>query len=135
MSSVSEKARLKAEKMQQYLDKHMSGAFGGHLEEKKTRRDELENMMKNMNLDAKTRKHIQVPGYSSTHLRIRSQTDVTYHSLRLAALQAKLAKEEDEYAKKRRRKMNVDDFDTLTIIGRGAFGEVCMDRSCSEAFQ
>lgn len=39
-------------------------------------------------------------------------------------MQAKLAAEEAEFAKNRTKKMTVNDFETLTIIGRGAFGEV-----------
>jgi serine/threonine kinase 38 len=36
-----------------------------------------------------------------------------------------LEKKETEYMRLRRHKMGVDDFELLTIIGRGAFGEVC----------
>jgi hypothetical protein len=43
------------------------------------------------------------------------------------ALQAKL--EEEEKTKKTRRKMKLSDFETLTIIGRGAFGEVSCKRA------
>lgn len=35
-----------------------------------------------------------------------------------------LEKKETEYMRIQRHKMGVDDFDLLTIIGRGAFGEV-----------
>ena len=35
-----------------------------------------------------------------------------------------LEKKETEYMRLRRHKMGVDDFELLTIIGRGAFGEV-----------
>jgi serine/threonine kinase 38 len=35
-----------------------------------------------------------------------------------------LEKKEAEYMRLRRHKMGVDDFELLTIIGRGAFGEV-----------
>lgn len=37
-----------------------------------------------------------------------------------------LEKKETEYMRLQRHKMGVDDFDLLTIIGRGAFGEVCL---------
>ena len=36
-----------------------------------------------------------------------------------------LEKKETEYMRLQRHKMGVDDFDLLTIIGKGAFGEVC----------
>ena len=39
-------------------------------------------------------------------------------------MQAKLQAQEDEFLKKGKKKMSVNDFETLTIIGRGAFGEV-----------
>ena len=39
-------------------------------------------------------------------------------------MQARLQAQEDEFLKARRKKMSVNDFETLTIIGRGAFGEV-----------
>lgn len=35
-----------------------------------------------------------------------------------------LEKKETEYMRLQRRKMGVDDFELLTLIGRGAFGEV-----------
>lgn len=37
-----------------------------------------------------------------------------------------LEKKETEYMRLQRHKMGVDDFDLLTIIGKGAFGEVCL---------
>jgi serine/threonine kinase 38 len=39
-------------------------------------------------------------------------------------LRKDLERKETEYMRLQRRKMCVDDFDLLTIIGRGAFGEV-----------
>jgi serine/threonine kinase 38 len=39
-------------------------------------------------------------------------------------MQAKLQAQEDDFLKKGKKKMSVNDFETLTIIGRGAFGEV-----------
>ena len=42
---------------------------------------------------------------------------------RSAAL-AELQRRETEYTRLRRQKLTVDDFEPLTIIGRGAFGEV-----------
>jgi len=40
------------------------------------------------------------------------------------AMQAKLNAEESEYARGRRKKLGINDFDNVAIIGRGAFGEV-----------
>lgn len=37
-----------------------------------------------------------------------------------------LERKETEYMRLQRHKMGVDDFELLTIIGRGAFGEVCV---------
>lgn len=36
-----------------------------------------------------------------------------------------LEKRETEYMRLQRHKVGIDDFEQLTIIGRGAFGEVC----------
>lgn len=36
-----------------------------------------------------------------------------------------LERKETEYIRLKRHKISVDDFELLTIIGRGAFGEVC----------
>lgn len=37
-----------------------------------------------------------------------------------------LEKKETEYMRLQRAKMGVDDFELLTMIGKGAFGEVCL---------
>lgn len=42
-----------------------------------------------------------------------------------------LEKKETEYMRRQRHKMGVDDFELLTIIGRGAFGEVILCLSSS----
>jgi serine/threonine kinase 38 len=47
---------------------------------------------------------------------------------RSAAL-AELQRRETEYTRLRRQKLTVDDFEPLTIIGRGAFGEVRPSRA------
>jgi len=39
-------------------------------------------------------------------------------------MQLKLEQEETNYARTRRKKLTVNDFETVAIIGRGAFGEV-----------
>ncbi len=41
-----------------------------------------------------------------------------------------LERKETEYMRLQRHKMGVDDFELLTIIGRGAFGEVYTVASC-----
>jgi hypothetical protein len=56
------------------------------------------------------------PGHSRTQ---RTQTEEE----RTRAL-AELERRETEYTRLRRQKLTVDDFEPLTIIGRGAFGEV-----------
>ena len=37
-----------------------------------------------------------------------------------------LEKKETEYMRLQRHKMGVEDFELLTMIGKGAFGEVCI---------
>jgi len=66
----------------------------GQVEERKGRREQLEKTMETMKLSNDVKRQMQ----------------------------AKLAEEESQY--KRRKKISVQDFDTLSIIGRGAFGEV-----------
>ena len=36
-----------------------------------------------------------------------------------------LERRETEYMRIQRRKIGIDDFEQLTVIGKGAFGEVC----------
>jgi len=36
-----------------------------------------------------------------------------------------LERRETEYMRLQRRKIGIDDFEQLTVIGKGAFGEVC----------
>jgi len=45
-------------------------------------------------------------------------------------------KKETEYMRLQRHKMSVDDFDLLTMIGKGAFGEVrvCRERSTGNVY-
>lgn len=42
-----------------------------------------------------------------------------------------LEKKETEYMRLQRHKMGVDDFELLTMIGKGAFGEVWLETFCS----
>jgi hypothetical protein len=46
---------------------------------------------------------------------------------------AELERRETEYTRLRRTKLTVDDFEPLTIIGRGAFGEVGRQRAAPRA--
>ena len=43
-------------------------------------------------------------------------------------------KKETEYMRLQRHKMSVDDFDLLTMIGKGAFGEVKLQCKCRPLF-
>ncbi len=45
-------------------------------------------------------------------------------------LEKKLDSEENAFLRLQRKKMSVNDFEIVAIIGRGAFGEVCV-RNCS----
>jgi serine/threonine protein kinase len=86
-----------AEKMKAHVDSHLKKTMPGLEEQKeKSRREQLEKTMEAMNLSADVKRQMQ----------------------------AKLQAQEDEFARKGKKKMSVNDFETLTIIGRGAFGEV-----------
>jgi len=93
--SRSKIAQEKTEKMRAYLDGHMTKNFV-HIAERNQRRKELEEEMDKMKLDPAVRKQM-----------IKN-----------------LEKEEKKYASKRRKRLKVDDFDKIKVIGRGAFGEV-----------
>jgi len=86
-----------ADKLKAHVDSHMQTKFA-HIDEQKekNRREQLEKTMEAMNLSADVKRQMQ----------------------------ARLQAQEDEFLKARRKKMSVNDFETLTIIGRGAFGEV-----------
>ena len=45
-----------------------------------------------------------------------------------------LERKETEFMRLKRNKISVDDFELLTIIGRGAFGEVCTTSYAACAF-
>lgn len=89
-----------AAKLAAHVDSHLKKTMPGLEDQKeKSRREQLEKTMEAMNLSADVKKQMQ----------------------------AKLQAQEDELAKKgaaAKKKMSVNDFETLTIIGRGAFGEV-----------
>jgi len=92
---VTAKAQERADKMKCYLDQHMRSKFG-EIEERKERREQLEKTMESMKLSQDVKKQMQL----------------------------KLEQEETNYARTRRKKLTVNDFETVAIIGRGAFGEV-----------
>lgn len=92
----------KAEKMKNFLDKHMPASAGGSPDDNKSRRELLEQTMETMKLNPEVR----------------------------AKMKAKLEAEE---ARGRPKKMSVHDFEKLTVIGRGAFGEVCICRKKDDA--
>lgn len=88
-----------ADKLKAHVDSQLKKTAPGIDEAKeKSRREQLEKTMEAMNLSADVKR----------------------------AMQAKLAAQEDERLRKGTpvKKMSVNDFETLTIIGRGAFGEV-----------
>lgn len=43
-----------------------------------------------------------------------------------------LERRETEYMRLQRRKIGIDDFEQLTVIGKGAFGEVCNEYSITK---
>jgi len=95
VGKVTAKAQEKAEKMKTYLNQHMKNKFG-EIEERKERREQLEKTMESMKLSHDVKRQMQ----------------------------AKLEQEETKYARQRRKKITVNDFDIVAIVGRGAFGEV-----------
>jgi serine/threonine kinase 38 len=107
MSAASKKAADRAAKMAKMMDKHMDKEFG-HVSEQEKRKRELEEQMATMNISQEMKEQMK----------------------------AKLAAQEEEATKVRRKKMSMADFETLTIIGRGAFGEVrvCRKKDNQEVF-
>lgn len=96
MSAPKSKIALeKAEKLRVFLDAHMVKEFK-HIEERKQRRKELEEDMDRMKIGPEVR----------------------------VQMLKNLEKEEKKYAYKRRKRLRVDDFEKIKVIGRGAFGEV-----------
>jgi len=105
--SRSKIASEKTEKMRIYLDAHMTKSFV-HIAERNQRRKELEDEMEKMRLDPAVRKQM-----------IKN-----------------LEKEEKKFAQKRRKRLKVDDFEKIKVIGRGAFGEVrvCRKKDTNEIY-
>lgn len=98
----------KASQVKAYLDKHMKHKMEV-LDERKERHDTIVQQMARMNLTRDVQQRIS----------------------------EKLAEEENDPVKvERRRKMCMDDFELLDIIGRGAFGEVrvCRKKDSGEVF-
>jgi serine/threonine kinase 38 len=94
-SGKSKIAREKADKLRAFLDAHMTKEFK-HIAERQQRRKEFEEEMDRMKLSPE----------------VRSQMIKNWE------------KEEKKYASKRRKRLKVDDFEKVKVIGRGAFGEV-----------
>jgi len=83
------------QKLKTFLDHHVKETFG-HIEERNDRRQQLEKLMDEMKLAPDIRKQME----------------------------KKLHTDEANYMQQRRKKLGLGDFETLTVIGRGAFGEV-----------
>lgn len=97
---MSERARLKAEKMKQHLgQKYAHEKKEEH--EKHCRQNELESHMKEMGLSPAVQ----------------------------TVVMEKFEAKEAEAQKEARKKMTTDDFESLAIIGKGAFGEVRLVRT------
>ena len=46
-----------------------------------------------------------------------------------------LAQDERKYIRLQRKRMSSEDFEALKLIGRGAFGEVCLEASQAPSYQ
>jgi len=90
-----QQAKQREQKLKDYLEHHVKTKFQ-HVEERKERRAQLEKMMDEMKVPPEMRKQME----------------------------NKLRQDESNYIQQRRKKLGLTDFDTLTVIGRGAFGEV-----------
>lgn len=84
----------------------------------------IENMYKvqHQNIKGRTERRL------SLEKKLKSD-DLTEHEREV--LKRELERKESDYARLQRQRMSVDDFEPLTIIGRGAFGEVriCRERT------
>jgi len=92
---VSPKTAEKVEKVKSYLESNIKNKFG-FVEERQARLAALETKMNEMQLSSDTKKQMQ----------------------------EKYQQQEREQTRKRRIKLSIHDFETVAIIGRGAFGEV-----------
>jgi len=88
-------AKSREQKLKEYLEHHVKTKMP-EVEERKERRAQLEKMMDEMKLPLDSRKQME----------------------------NKLRQDESKYIQERRKKLGLGDFETLTVIGRGAFGEV-----------
>jgi len=102
-AKVSQRAQDKINKMQAYLDMHMKTKFS-YRDEFLRWKEEAEKTLQGMSLSPEKK----------------------------AEFEAKLAEEEAKMLRNRRKKMTPNDFENLTIIGRGAFGEVRICRKKDE---
>jgi len=105
--ALSATAQLNVDKMGAYLKAHMSQQFQ-YIEEAKERRKNLSKQMNKMGLNDAVKEKME----------------------------KKLLEMEEKDAQDRRKKMSKDDFEMLTIIGRGAFGEVrvCRHKETGNVF-
>lgn len=105
--AISKDAQKMVDKMEQFITQHIESKFN-YLDGQNQRREELNKKMEEMKLPEDVR----------------------------AKMTKQLEIQEAEDAKKRRKKMTLQDFECLTIIGRGAFGEVrvCKRKETSDVF-
>jgi len=94
--SAAVAASSPADKLKAHVDSHLKKTMPIEDAKEKSRREQLEQTMDAMNLSADVKRQMQ----------------------------QRLQAQEAELQKKAKKKMSVNDFETLTIIGRGAFGEV-----------
>lgn len=100
-------AANKAAQMRAYLDQHMQKKIGA-IDERKERREKIEKQMEDMKLSQDVRRNMM----------------------------AKLQEEEAKLSQQIKQKIKLDDFEMLSIIGRGAFGEVrvCRKKDTQQVF-
>jgi serine/threonine kinase 38 len=108
MSKVKSKlAEEKQEKMRLYIDAHMAKYFT-HIAERESRRKDLEDYMDKMSLSPSVKDEMR----------------------------RNLEREEKKFAKTRRQRLGLGDYEKVRVIGRGAFGEVRVvrDKNSGEIF-
>jgi len=102
--SASKKTIEHAARMKAYIEDKMKNKLNDH-EEREARRKELERKMEALSLDDNQKKKIL----------------------------AKYIAKEKAFLRERRKKMSLADFQTIKIIGRGAFGEVRVVRKIDDS--
>ncbi|KAG2630676.1 serine/threonine-protein kinase tricornered-like [Panicum virgatum] len=105
--ALSSATKQKVAAAKQYIENHYKAQMKS-LQERKERRWMLERKLADADVSEEEQNHIMKD----------------------------LEKKETEYMRLRRHKMGVDDFELLTIIGRGAFGEVrlCREKATSNVY-